>query len=411
MSRVLVVGSGGREHAIAYKFYKENHEVFMFGNNPAVAKFGKCIDISRNDIVPFCKENSIDLVFIGPEAFLVEGLVDELQKNNIRAFGPTKLAAQLEGSKVFSKMMMEKYSIPTAKHKSFDNYDEAVNYLQSQNIPIVIKADGLAAGKGVIIANSMEEAKAELKDMMCNEKFNTAGKRVVIEEYLDGEEFSLMCFVSRTKVIPMEIAQDHKRAFDNDEGLNTGGMGAYCPVKSITKNDIEEGINRVVKPMVEAMNKEGMPFYGILYAGLIKTSDGVKTIEFNVRFGDPESEILLLKMESSLFDIANAVIDEKDFEIKWSNDSFIGVVMASKGYPESSTIGSIIEGLDKVECPVFHMGTKEADNKITTNGGRVLLVCANAKTLNEAKEKVYNEINKIKCDDLFYRKDIGYKSL
>lgn len=411
MARVLVVGNGGREHAISYKFYKENHEVIMVGQNPGVEKFGLCVDLQEDEIPTYCLKNNIDLVFVGPEVPLVNGLVDKLKENNIRAFGPSKAAAQLEGSKVFSKMMMKKYNIPTAKYESFNNYDEASKYLATQDIPIVLKADGLAAGKGVVIPSTREEAEYELREMMCNAKFDKAGSSIVIEEFLEGEEFSLMCFVSDTKVVPMEIAQDHKRAFDNDEGLNTGGMGAYSPLLKITKKDVQEGLDKVVQPMVEAMSKEGMPFYGILYAGLMKCKDGVKTIEFNVRFGDPESEVLLLKLESNLYDIANKVIDEEDFELKWNEDAFIGVVMAAKGYPEESVKGSIIENLDKVNVPVFHMGTKKVGSDIVINGGRVLLVCANEKTLDKAKEKVYNEIAKIKCDDLFYRTDIGHHSL
>lgn len=411
MARVLVVGNGGREHAISYKFYKENHEVIMVGQNPGVEKFGLCVDLQESEIPGYCLKNNIDLVFVGPEVPLVNGLVDKLKENNIRAFGPSKAAAQLEGSKVFSKMMMKKYNIPTAKYESFNNYDEASKYLATQDIPIVLKADGLAAGKGVVIPSTREEAEYELREMMCNAKFDKAGSSIVIEEFLEGEEFSLMCFVSDTKVVPMEIAQDHKRAFDNDEGLNTGGMGAYSPLLKITKKDVQEGLDKVVQPMVEAMSKEGMPFYGILYAGLMKCKDGVKTIEFNVRFGDPESEVLLLKLESNLYDIANKVIDEEDFELKWNEDAFIGVVMAAKGYPEESVKGSIIENLDKVNVPVFHMGTKKVGSDIVINGGRVLLVCANEKTLDKAKEKVYNEIAKIKCDDLFYRTDIGHHSL
>lgn len=411
MARVLVVGNGGREHAISYKFYKENHEVIMVGQNPGVEKFGLCVDLQEDEIPTYCLKNNIDLVFIGPEVPLVNGLVDKLNEKNIRAFGPSKAAAQLEGSKVFSKKMMKKYNIPTAKYESFNNYDEANKYLATQDIPIVLKADGLAAGKGVVIPTTREEAEYELKEMMCNSKFDKAGSSVVIEEFLEGEEFSLMCFVSDTKVVPMEIAQDHKRAFDNDEGLNTGGMGAYSPLLKITKADVQEGLDKVVQPLVEAMSKEGMPFYGILYAGLMKCKNGVKTIEFNVRFGDPESEVLLLKLESNLYDIANKVIDGEDFELKWSEDAFIGVVMAAKGYPEKSIKGSIIENLDKINVPVFHMGTKKVGSDIVINGGRVLLVCANEKTLDKAKEKVYNEIAKIKCDDLFYRTDIGHHSL
>ena len=307
--------------------------------------------------------------------------------------------------------MMEKYNIPTAKHESFSDYEKASEYLSQQKAPIVLKADGLAAGKGVIIAETLEEAQHELKEMMCNSKFAAAGANVVIEEFLSGEEFSLMCFVSDRKVYPMEIAQDHKRAFDNDEGLNTGGMGAYCPLKKITQDDVNEGLEKVVQPMVDAMSSEGMPFYGILYAGLMKCADGVKTIEFNVRFGDPESEVLLLKLESSLYEISNNIIDGKDVVLKWNKDAFIGVVMAAKGYPEKSEKGAVINGLEKLTTPVFHMGTKQVDGNIVINGGRVLLVCASGENLQAAREKVYNEIGKIECDDLFFRKDIGHHSL
>lgn len=411
MSRVLVVGCGGREHAIAYKFHKEGHEIYMVGINPAVEEFGICVELEEKDIPNYALENKIDLVFVGPEVPLVNGLVDRLQEHNIRAFGPSKKAAQLEGSKVFSKMMMKKYNIPTAKYESFSNYEKAKEYLLRQNMPIVLKADGLAAGKGVVISHSMEEAQYELKEMMCNAKFNKAGASVVIEEFLQGEEFSLMCFVSDKKVYPMEIAQDHKRAFDNDEGLNTGGMGAYLPLKKITQEDINEGLEKVVQPMVNAMSEEGMPFYGILYAGLMKCEDGVKTIEFNVRFGDPESEILLLKLESSLYEISNNIIDGREVELRWNDDAFIGVVMAAKGYPEESKKGGIIKGLENLTTPVFHMGTKKIDNEIVINGGRVLLVCASGKNLVEARQKVYDEISKIESEDLFFRTDIGHLSL
>lgn len=411
MAKVLVLGSGGREHAIAYKFHQEKHEVFMLGNNVGVEQFGTCVDLKEDEISKFCLENQINLVFVGPEVYLVNGIVDKLQKDGIKVFGPSKLAAQLEGSKVFSKMMMEKYQIPTAVHKSFSDFKLAKEYLETCSFPIVLKADGLAAGKGVIIAQSKEEAIFELSEMMCNAKFNQAGNQVVIEEFLEGEEFSLMCFVSGTKVYPMEIAQDHKRAFDNDEGLNTGGMGAYAPLKKITEKDVQEGVDKVVQPMVDAMASEGMPFYGILYAGLMKTKDGVKTIEFNVRFGDPECEVLLTKLESSLYEIACNVIDGKEIELKWKKDAVIGVVLAAKGYPLESVKGSVISNLENVDALVFHMGTKKVNDEIVISGGRVLLVVASDVTLEKAKEKVYNEIEKIKCDDLFYRKDIGHHSL
>ncbi|MGX7111493.1 phosphoribosylamine--glycine ligase [Gemella cuniculi] len=411
MSRVLVVGCGGREHAIAYKFYKEGHEVYMIGINPAVEEFGICAEIEEKEIPNYALENKIDLVFVGPEIPLVNGLIDKLQEKNIKAFGPSKKAAQLEGSKVFSKMMMKKYNIPTAKHKSFSKYEDAKDYLEKQSMPVVLKADGLAAGKGVVIVYTMEEARYELKEMMCHAKFSEAGASVVIEEFLQGEEFSLMCFVSDKKVYPMEIAQDHKRAFDNDKGLNTGGMGAYLPLKKITQEDINQGVEKVVQPIVNAMSEEGMPFYGILYAGLMKCVDGVKTIEFNVRFGDPESEVLLLKLESSLYEIANNIIEGKEIELKWNSNACIGVVLAAKGYPEKSKKGGIIKGLEKLTTPVFHMGTKKINDEIVVNGGRVLLICASGKDLPEARQKVYNEIGKIESEDLFFRTDIGHLSL
>ncbi|EHR35047.1 phosphoribosylamine-glycine ligase [Helcococcus kunzii ATCC 51366] len=411
MAKILVVGNGGREHAIADKFYREKHEIFMFGQNPGVAKFGTCLDIKEDEIVQFCKENNIDLVFIGPEAFLVKGLVDELENQGIRAFGPRKNAAILEGSKAFSKEFMKKYDIPTAKFEIFTDYNKVLQYLEKSDFPIVIKADGIAAGKGVIIAENFEHAKNNLEEIMLNNKFSDAGKTVVIEEFLEGEEFSLMSFISRDKVFPMKIAQDHKRAFDGDKGLNTGGMGAYMPIKHITEEDVNEAIEKIVSPTADAMLKEGREFKGILFAGLMKTKDGIKTIEYNVRFGDPESEIILQSLKTSLYDIANAIIDGKDIDIKWDNKAHVGVALASKGYPESYQKGFEIKGLDKVSSKIFHMGTKYENGVIKTNGGRVLIVCAESDDLETAIEKVYEDIHKIHCDNLFYRKDIGHLSL
>lgn len=306
---------------------------------------------------------------------------------------------------------MKKYNIPTAKFEIFDDYKKALEYIENQSFPIVIKADGIAAGKGVIIAENLDKAQITLEEIMLDKKFSDAGNTVVIEEFLEGEEFSLMSFVSGDKVFPMNIAQDHKRAYDGDKGLNTGGMGVYMPIKNITEEDINEAIEKIVKPTAKAMIKEDRKFKGILFAGLIKTKDGIKTIEYNVRFGDPESEIILQSLETSLYDIANAIIDEKDIDIKWDDKARVGVVLASKGYPNSFEKGFKIKGLENIDSKIFHMGTTNDNGIIKTNGGRVLLICSEGDDLNEAIDKVYKDISKIQCDNLFYRKDIGHLSL
>lgn len=411
MAKVLVLGNGGREHAISYKLFNEGHEIYFLGENPGVAEFGTCVNMGIDQIAEFCKNNDIDLVFVGPEKYLVEGVVDILEKAGIRVFGPNKKAALLEGSKVFAKNLMKKYNIPTAKYESFNEYEEALKYLEKSEFPIVIKADGIAAGKGVIIVQNFDEGKNTLKELMLEKKFDKAGQNIVIEEFLEGEEFSLLAFVSGDKVVPMKIVQDHKRAFDNDEGLNTGGMGVYMPIKHISDEDIKEALDNVVIPTAKAMIKEQINFKGILFAGLMKTKNGIKTIEYNVRFGDPETEILLLSMESSLYDIANCVIEGKDFEIEWNDKSYIGVVLASKGYPEVYEKNYEIKGLEKIDSKIFHMGTKKEGGKLLTNGGRVLIICSEGQNLEEAREKAYFDIEKIKCDNLFYRKDIGHLSL
>lgn len=411
MGKVLVVGNGGREHAISDKLYREGHEIYMLGENPGLAKFGTCIDIREEKLSDFCKEKAIDLVIIGPEAYLVDGLTDKLEESGIRVFGPNKDAAILEGSKAFAKDFMKKYHIPTAAYENFTDYEQALAYIEKSEFPLVIKADGIAAGKGVIIAQNLDEGKKALKEIMVNKKFAEAGASVVVEEFLEGEEFSLLAFVSGEKIVPMKVVQDHKRAFDGDAGPNTGGMGVYMPIKNITDSDIEEAIEKVLKPTALGMIQEGRNFKGVLFAGLMKTKDGVKTIEYNVRFGDPETELIMLAMESSLFDIANHVIDGEDFEIKWNDKAYIGVVLASKGYPEDYDKGFEIQGLDDLDSKVFHMGTKEENEKILTNGGRVLIVCSEGENLDQARNAAYRDIEKIKCDNLFYRKDIGHLSL
>lgn len=411
MANILVVGNGGREHAIAEKFNNENHEIFMLGQNPGVAKFGTCIDIKEDEIAKFCKDENIDLVFIGPEAFLVNGLVDKLEDEGIRVFGPRKNAAILEGSKAFSKDFMKKYNIPTAEYEIFNDIEKALEYLRDCDFPIVIKADGIAAGKGVLIPQNFNEAKESLEEIMLHKKFDSAGDTIVIEEFLEGVEFSLMAFVSGEKVYPMKVAQDHKRAFDGDKGLNTGGMGVYMPIKNINEADIDEAMSKILLPTAKAMLEEGREFKGILFAGLMKTKSGVKTIEYNTRFGDPESEIVLQSLKTSLYDISNSIIDGKDIEIEWDDKPRVGVVIASKGYPESYEKGYEIKGLENLTSKIYHMGTKETDGKIYTNGGRLLLICEEADTLEEAISKVYENVEKIECDNIFYRTDIGHFSL
>lgn len=416
MAKVLVIGSGGREHAICYKFKQspQVETVFVASGNPGMADVATLVDISGNDfgkLIEFAKEKEIDLTFVGPEIPLCLGIVDRFNEAGLKVFGPSEKAAQLEGSKVFSKMMMEKYNIPTAKHKSFDSYEEALNYLNKQETPIVIKADGLAAGKGVIIPTSIEDARSALMMMMVENQFENAGNRVVIEEYLEGEEFSLLAFVNEDVVIPMQLAQDHKRAFDNDEGFNTGGMGAYTPMHHISKEVLDEAMNNIMIPMANAMVNEGCPFTGILYGGCMLTKNGVKTIEFNVRFGDPETEVILPALKDDLYQVIMDVLDKKDVKLNWDDKSYCGVVLASNGYPNIYQKGHIITGLENVNTLVFHMGTALKDNNLVTNGGRVLFVVGVGDSLLEAKNNAYKEIEKIKCDNLFYRKDIGNKGL
>jgi len=373
------------------------------------------VAIDENDfdtLVLFAKENNIGLTFVGPEIPLMNGIVDRFEAEGLRVFGPNKAAAVIEGSKAFTKELMKKYDIPTAAYETFTNYEEAVAYIQKIGAPIVIKADGLAAGKGVTVAMTLEEALQAVKEMLQDVKFGEASKKVVIEEFLDGQEFSLMAFVNGTTVYPMVIAQDHKRAFDGDKGPNTGGMGAYSPVPQIPESAVEVAIETVLHPTAQAMIKEGRSFTGILYAGLILTNEGPKVIEFNARFGDPETEVVLPRLDNDLVDVCNSVLDGEKLVLKWSEEAVIGVVLASKGYPEAYEKGAIIRGLDTLEdAIVFHAGTAMKHGDFVTNGGRVLFVACKEKNLQEAKNKVYKEIEKIESDGLFYRSDIGYRAI
>ena len=412
MAKVLVVGGGGREHAIVHALSKSPKvdEIYAAPGNAGIAKLAICVNIKDTDvdsIVEFAYNEKVDLVVVGPEASLALGIVDRLKALGIKAFGPTKAAAQIESSKEFAKNIMMKYNIPTAGFKSFTNYAEALEYVKNGSIPTVIKYDGLAQGKGVVIANTYDEAVNALKDMLLDDHFGKG--KVVIEDYLEGPEFSFMCFVNNDKVYPLQLAQDHKRAYDNDLGPNTGGMGAYSPLPFITKEDYEYAYNEIMVKTAKAMVEEGVPFTGVLYGGLMKTKTGIKVIEFNARFGDPETEVVLPRLSSDIFDAFNAVIDGKTPVLEWEKCYTIGIVLASLGYPMDYKKGFIIENADSDD--IYHMGTKmDINGNLLTNGGRVLFAVAKGDTLEEANKKALALVDEIKCDNLFHRTDIGAKA-
>ena len=412
--KILVIGRGGREHAIAWKAAQSNlvEQVYVAPGNAGIGEQFVNVPLNETDnsaIVHWSKENAIDLVIIGPEAALQNGLADELIKNNIKVFGPTKAAAQIEASKEFAKELMRKYHVATADFATFSDYESAKKYLDEKGAPIVIKYDGLAAGKGVVVAMTKEEADEALRDMLLDAKFGEG--KVVMEEYLEGPEFSLLTLVNGRQVVPLVIAQDHKRAFDGDKGPNTGGMGAYSPVAIIAQSAIDEAVEKIMKPVAAAMVEEGKPFCGVLYGGLMLTKNGPKVIEFNARFGDPETEVVLPKIKSDLVQHILDVMEGKNTSVEFYDDIFLGVVLASKGYPGSYPKGLPIEGLDKVKQLVFHMGTAQKDDKWVTAGGRVLFVVGRGRTIQEAQADAYEGVRKIKSDALFYRNDIGHQSV
>lgn len=409
--KLLVVGKGGREHAIADALARSPlcTELYAAPGNPGMKEIAKLVSIADDDLEGlknFAKENEIDLTVVGPEVPLSMGIADLFEENGLKVFGPRQKAAQVESSKDFAKGIMKKYGIPTAAYETFDNYDQAAAYVKEQGAPIVIKEDGLKAGKGVTVASSVEEALEALAIA-----FEIEGNKVVIEECLEGFEFSLIALVCDDVVIPLECAQDHKRVGDGDTGPNTGGMGSYSPVKKITPARVQETMDTIMVPMARALKEEGCAFTGFLYGGLMVTKNGIKTIEFNCRFGDPEAEVILPRLESDLVQAILDVMDHKSPSLKWTDKTTHGIVLASAGYPAGTTKGAVIEGLDQTGLKVFHMGTKEADGKLTTDGGRVLMAVSMEDTLEDAMKKTYEEVKNIKCDALFFRRDIGRKDL
>lgn len=418
--KVLVIGSGGREHALLWKLSQSPSvtDVYVVPGNDGMSDVASLIPIKGNDdIIDFARLMQVDLTVAGPETVLTEGLADEFEKRGMAFFGPSKAAARIEGSKGFAKALMKKYGIPTAAYETFDDEEKAIAYLKANDTyPIVIKADGLASGKGVIIAQSEEEAIDTVKDMLEGHTFSGAGRSVVIEEFMEGEEASMLCFCDGTNVVPMISAQDHKRIFDFDKGPNTGGMGAYAPAPVMTKEMCEEVNVRILRPIVAAMKKEGYPFKGCLYAGLMITSEGPKVVEFNCRFGDPETEAVLPLFDG---DLARVMLDcvhgtLSDEAVVWKKACAVDVVLASEGYPASHSSGEVISGIEdakKAGCLVFHAGTVKKNGQYVVNGGRVLNVVALADTLAEAKAKAYEGVSRISWRGMQYRHDIADKGL
>lgn len=410
---VLILGSGGREHALAHAVSKSKHikNLVCIPGNPGMKDIAKCVDIdpfNNSMLKEFCVKQKIDIIIPGAEAFLENGISDAFEDSNILVFGPSKKATQIESSKQFAKDLMKKYNIPTANYKVFKEYDKALSYIESNPAPIVLKYDGLAGGKGVVVCMDDKTAIDSLKLMLKDKVYGDSG--VVIEEYLEGPEFSLMTFVHENQLITMPIAQDHKRLLDGDRGPNTGGMGIYSTVPIIPKASISKATT-IMQNTINALVKENASFTGFLYGGFMLTKEGPKVIEFNARFGDPETEVILPKLQSDIIEIIISLTSNKPISVLWDDSYYLGVVMASKGYPRTYNKGFEITGLKEVKDYVYHMGTKEKDGTIYTNGGRVLLVLGKGNTLEEAHSHAYNNVSKINCDNLIYRKDIGHLSL
>ena len=420
--KVLVVGSGGREHALVWKIRqsKKVDKVFCAPGNAGMGRLAECVDISATDVgglLKFAKKEKIDLTVIGPESSLTAGIVDLFTDNGLRIFGPTRKAAELEGSKVFSKEFLKKYNIPSAAFQVFSDPVKAKKYIDECGAPIVVKADGLAAGKGVIVAKTIDEAKQAVDLIMADRAFGSAGDKIVIEECLSGEEASFLAFTDGKTVLPLPTSQDHKAIYDNDEGPNTGGMGAYSPAPVVTGKIAEFVMNRVMLPTVKGLEAEGRPYKGILYAGLMISDDTINVLEFNCRFGDPEAQPLLMRLKSDIIEIFEAAIDGRldKVEMKIDPRPTVCVVMASGGYPGAYETGKTIKGLSKAEdCPgveIFHAGTTKKHGRCVTDGGRVLGVTAVGKTLEEAISRAYRAVDEIRWTNCHFRRDIGAKAL
>jgi len=420
--KVLLIGSGGREHALAWKISqsKKVEKIYCAPGNAGIAEIAECLPIKAENIPElkkFAMENKIDLTVVGPEAPLAAGIVDEFRSQRLKIFGPTKLAARLESSKIYAKEILNKYKVPTADFKEFSDEKSAVKYLQDSNFPIVIKADGLAAGKGVVVAGDAEEAEETVHRMLVKREFGAASSKIIIEECLYGQEASILAFSDGRHFSIMQSAQDHKRIFDNDTGPNTGGMGAYSPAPIVTDKVMNEVKEKIFTKVINGMIGEGIPFTGVLYAGLMLTKKGLKVLEFNVRFGDPETQAILPRLKTDLVDIMEHAIngDLDKIKIEWDNRPAVCVVLASKGYPGEYEKGKLIKGLDEVktvkDTMVFHAGTSKKDSGIVTSGGRVLGVTAVSDTIASAITKAYSAVRMIKFEGMHYRSDIGRKAL
>ncbi|MDD3889780.1 MAG: phosphoribosylamine--glycine ligase [Syntrophomonadaceae bacterium] len=421
--KVLVIGQGGREHALVWKLAQSPRveKIYAAPGNPGIAKLAECIAISAGDVeqlLQFARDNNIDLTVVGPEAPLMDGIVDRFQQAGLKIFGPTARAAELEGSKVFTKNLLKKYGIPTAEFEVFDEIELARNYARfftDQGKKVVIKVDGLAAGKGVIVANDWEEASQAIDSMLKEKSFGSAGNKIIVEECLIGQEVSFFAISDGENIVSLVSAQDHKQVFDNDGGPNTGGMGAYINPPVFTAEVKDQVINQIIRPVIEAMRKEGRFYQGVLFAGLMLTDAGPKVLEFNARFGDPETQAIMPALKGDLYTLFETAVNGelKDYEVAINEGASICVVLASKGYPGAYDKGKVIRGLEDVsrDTVIFHAGTVEKDDQLLTNGGRVLAVVVQGANMAEAINKVYNEVKKIHFNGMHFRTDIGRKAL